>query len=69
MHIIHEFKFHNVGLDKSLRLKYFLGFDFKIDKTSNKDDLNLKYQQVVNGMFGQGGRFRRTASPNQQSKP
>lgn len=68
LNVIHEFKFHNVGLNKALNLKYFLGFDFTIDKTYNKHDLRHKYKHVVNAMFAQGGRFRRTASPNQHSK-
>lgn len=70
LHVVHDFKFHNVGLDKLLKLKYFLGFDFTIDKSYNQDDLFIRYKQAVNGMFAQGGRFRRTSSPNNRlSKP
>ncbi len=34
--VVHEFQFDNVGLDRLNRLKYFLGFAFKIDRNVNK---------------------------------
>lgn len=57
-----------MGLDKYFRLKYFLGFEFRIDKALNKDELSQKYKRQIESMFGKGGRFRRTSSPAPLSK-
>jgi hypothetical protein len=34
--IIHELDVQRVGLDRRYNIKYFLGVDFKLDKTADK---------------------------------
>lgn len=45
--IDHEFKMNNIGLDKRNNLKYYLGLNFKIDRTMQKQKLIQKYRQAV----------------------
>jgi hypothetical protein len=42
--VLHEFKIDNVGLDRNNRLKYFLGFAFRIDRGLNRQETGERYQ-------------------------
>jgi len=45
--IDHQFKLSNIGVDRRNNLKYFLGMNFRIDKTLPKIETALKYKQQV----------------------
>ena len=44
--------FYNVGLSREGSLKYFLDFSFQIDNKCNKTDLEKKYLNKIEEMFG-----------------
>ena len=65
--IVHDVRFDNVGIGRNGELKYFLGMQFSIDKSVDLGELGVRYRNCVEGMFGEGGRFRR-AHQNKPSK-
>lgn len=50
--IEHQFKLSNIGLDKRNNLKYYIGFDFKIDRALVKNEATLKYKRQIEKLFG-----------------
>jgi len=52
-------RFDNVGLEKDGGLKYFLDFNFRIDKHNPATGLEDKYMRKIEEIFGEGGRFAR----------
>ncbi len=51
----HEFHPENIGLDKRNGLKYYLGFNFKIDRSMRKEDTLHKYRRIIEYFFAEGG--------------
>lgn len=45
--IVHMLDTKRIGLDKRFNVKYFLGVDFKIDKTANKQEMIEEYKNAV----------------------
>ena len=66
--VVLDLRIENVGLDRNNRLKYFMGFAFRIDRTINRTLTAEQYQQTVRGFFAEGGRFSRVQSPFKPAK-
>jgi hypothetical protein len=49
--IVHDLDVKRVGLDKRYNLKYYLGIDFKIDKTVDRQKILEDYKNQVTLFF------------------
>ena len=49
--IVHDLDVNRVGMDKKFNLKYFLGVDFKIDKSLDKQKANESYKSKIEPFF------------------
>lgn len=64
----HEFRVENIGLDRKEKLKYFLGFAFRIDRGMNKEDTLQRYRRIIDYFFACGGPLVKGRSPNKSLK-